>query len=320
MCSGDVDKYSGAAQWQLDCLLQEEFDLWYSEIMLIVNHFFRQFFREGQVALVALLLGILGLTVGLSVVSRSLSDLKQASTVDIGTKALAAADAGAEYGLYKLNQNGSAAINCATSLPNLVTTGSPPPLAKLASLQISSVTDEICYDNAAAGVDIGRLQDDVFQVNFDPTAPPGKIDVLWNNSPSVEISALYSDYSVKRYAYGVSGTNNFSAGVNNPSCYNWCGASRIANANCVGASSPIAGTNGAANLSLLRIKPIGGNSDLQVCLQSGSAIPAQSYTVTAIATTTNNTVKKVKITRDISGTMPAAFDNVIFSSGSISKP
>ena len=49
--------------------------------------------RRGQATLLVLLLGILGLTIGLSSVSRSVQDVKQSNQVTSGTKALAGAEA-----------------------------------------------------------------------------------------------------------------------------------------------------------------------------------------------------------------------------------
>ncbi|MBI3887452.1 LamG domain-containing protein [Candidatus Microgenomates bacterium] len=58
--------------------------------------------RSGQITVIVLLLSLMGLTIGLSQISRSLSDLKQVSYVDSGTKAYAAAETGMQYALNQL--------------------------------------------------------------------------------------------------------------------------------------------------------------------------------------------------------------------------
>ncbi len=98
------------------------------------------FFRKGQVTILALLIGLMGLTIGLSMASRSLSDFHQVTIVDQGTKALAAAEAGLQYALNQLNYN-NASQNCTPSSVASLPTNVVSSLAN-----ISGVNYNICFN------------------------------------------------------------------------------------------------------------------------------------------------------------------------------
>src|SRR3989344_266117 len=278
--------------------------------------------RTGQVTILALILGVLGLTVGLSVASRSLSDLRQASFTDFGTKALGAAEAGAEYGLNQVSQPGFSLAACQNTVLYDVNAGSN--TFDFSAIGMSKVEIDICPDTSGYYLETGVPKDGVSQVDFSGAgALPSKVDVVWGGAPSIEVTALHSDYTVKRYAYNANGagsTNNFTQAQNaGPGCGNNLVGGNCPNPGglpyCVGPSNLTAIVGN--NILLLRVKPIGGSADVQVC-GIGANVPSQFYTVSATATTTNQTVRKVQVRRG-GAVLPAEFDNVLYSGGSIVK-
>lgn len=286
-----------------------------------MNDLFLKSPKKGQITLIALLLGILGLTVGLSVASRSLTDLKQASYVDFGTKALAAAEAGAEYGFNQLSLGN---INCGASpLPDLVLPNATGPLGPLRQLQIQTVTYEICPGVGYVREDVG--QDEVVEVDSTGFGAGGNFRVFWDGSAgkakAVEVVVIYStDYSINRYAFNSSGNaianSNFSASDTTLSFPAGCPSDTIFN-NQVPMGVIPSGKGGREAL-LVRVKPLGGPSTIQIC-GNGSGLSPQTYDVTATATTTNNTVRRVLVTKKNFGSLPGVFDNVIFSGGDLRK-
>ncbi len=269
--------------------------------------------KKGQVTLLAVILGVLGLTLGLSVASRSLSDLKQASTVDFGTKALAAAEAAAEYGLNQISL-GTVPNNCntPTNLLSLFPSGSG----------IKTLNYAVCLsDDTFARSDGVILKDDAFQVDFTGSSFTGGLTVSWKApAEAVQINALYSTggvYSISRYAFRndaatLTGSNfdSNTAKVNGGACdLTFTGAAF---------RSPTITVPAGSTLVLLRVTPIKGNSDILVC-PTGASIPPQYYKVVATAETTNGTKKKVSVRRNVSGNLPGVFDNVLFSGGNITK-
>lgn len=302
--------------------------------------------RRGQITLVALLLGVLGLTVGLSVVSRSLSDLKQASFVDFGTKALAAAEAGAEYGLNLASTSpGTSDCTVTNGVPvwhQIYPTNTDPNAQALTfspGLNLQTVGYLICTDVGGYAFSNQQInQDDVFQVVLNTGATgTNSVNIYWTAASGIEVAVLYppggshpNSYTVQRFTYGPStfngGTTNLSptANATTRSATGYCPIpSQFSGVNqLVQSGGAIPLTQGGVNATLMRVTPIiGGPAYIQVCPSSSgqNQIPGQFTTVIGMARTTNNTTKVISVRRDLNGYLPSIFDNVIFSGGSLTK-
>lgn len=297
------------------------------------------FYQKGQVTILALLIGLLGLTVGLSVASRSLSDLRQVTVVDQGTKALAAAEAGVQYALNQLNN--SVVPNCdpstSASVPNLTLSN------------ISGVKYNICSGTNSYGVYSVIPQDDVVQVNLAGQQPNVKsLSVVWKNSnASVEIIKVNLDnntgaISETRYLFNGTGTdanylakisgNNFAPSVpaSSNNCVRTSGSSLCADAtfnggSCAGSFGEIPYTGQPGQQSgdiYLRIKPLYGSTDVSVCVApsggSSGNLALAYYQITAIATSSGGVTRKIQTTQ-ASNYLPSIFDNVFYSGGSLLK-
>lgn len=270
--------------------------------------------KRGQVTVLALLLGLLGLTLGLSVASRSLSDLRQVSYVDSGTRAYAAAEAALQRAIYGYTQLGQAA-NCQTQ------TVTPVP----AGFTGGTLQYTICPSAQTFASQTSLAKDDVFQVTVPTGNPDGltAVDVLWNsNLASMEVISIDTSFNVRRSLIrGQSATqpSNSSQTATATSCN----------------TSPTCTTAGmtscAANItftnpSVLRVKPIIGSGgptsvNVVVCGRNASgatALSTQTITITATATSADGTVKRVQAIRT-PPQLPSVFDNVVFSSSGITK-
>ncbi len=269
--------------------------------------------KSGQMIVLVLLLGLLGLTVSMSVVSRTLSDIKQVSTVDAGTKGLAAAEAGLEFGLNKLYSGQT--LNCAapTAVPNTLT-------------GITNVTYWICGGTTDYSV-TSVSKDDVFQLDLNGVGSNTKtFSVVWKNpNASVEITKLDASYNISRFAYNgsnVTDSNGFSPGQPATGCVNsLCVPDGSFNGgNCTGIGE-IPHSMGAGDV-LLRVKALYADTDVAVCAQTAGNSPGslsvQTYIATASATTAGGAVRKI-MTSQVSAHLPAVFDNVFYSGGNISK-
>lgn len=266
------------------------------------------FFVRGQITVFVLLLGLLGLTIGMSAASRSLSDLKQATYTETGTKALAGAEAGMELALANLN-NGSLVPN-KTGCTSLVD-------AAIGLTGFSSVKYQACTDVTDYFSKIGLPVEDVFDLDIsgldylNPTTPVNGLRIHWNNtSGAVEVAYLDTINTVKRYAVNGTavpvGQGNFSTGV---SGNGGCGPTG-------GSYFDISPINTG---TLLRVKALLTTLDISVCPLNGVTILAQkvpSYRVVAIATTAGGTVKKLTSLKSSTG-LPSVFDNAFFSAGNI---
>lgn len=260
--------------------------------------------RKGQITILVLLLGLMGLTVALSSASRSLSDLKQVSYVDFGTKAFAAAEAGLQYGLNAFSGNPALADCTPHDITGLTING------------INTASGKFQYQICATGgnnFDAGIVgQDGVAELSLiGATPPPDMLRVHWNTGRSVEVVVIRYQagaYSLRRYGFnatGVGSGNGFSSATCGGDCY-----------------AEITGL--APQDQFVRIKSLYGSSRIWAeAFKTGGGggqtrLQAQNYTASAWAETTNGTKKKVQAIQN-PPTMPAIFDYVLFSNSSITK-
>jgi hypothetical protein len=264
--------------------------------------------RLGQITVLALLLGLLGLTVGMSAAGRTLSDLKQVTYVDAGTKALAAAEAGLQYALNVYSATGSVA-SCTS--PTDIPSGD----LNLASMRISRITYQICATGGSmfdSGVVVAR--DDATGFSLVGAVPTAKyLKVYWSPSASVEIAVMrrqMGGFTTTRYGYnafGVGAGNNFAAAA---SCGTECETPEIS-------LDP--------QDELVRIRPLYDSSRIRAeALKAGTGggrqvqLGMQTISATVSAVTTNNTVRKVTATKMPVG-LPSVFDFALFAPGGITK-
>lgn len=211
--------------------------------------------NSGQAAVFVLLVMLLGLTVGLSVMSRTLQDLKSTTTSDQSSRAFSAAEAGIE-----------------TALANL-TLGDGPPTV------INGVT--VNYNVAAtAGTYTATIpKDEVGQIEL---TSPAEVIVSWTNNAALELNfytynAGSETYGLTKYAlnpYGETIDNSFSASNPGPAGYK--------------STKTIPAV---ADSKLLRIKPIYNSTTIQVT----GVFPAQNYTITSTGSTTDGVTRSVRV-------------------------
>lgn len=283
--------------------------------------------KTGQVTLLVLLLGLLGLTVALSSVSRSLSDIHQASQTDSGSKALAAAEAMAEY-----------AIAQGTGLCEPTY---PAGLPVLSGIQTNAGGNQgmgysVCtLTRTYFDVD-GVSTNDVVSVDLQqiPNATPKTLNILWGGNSSIEVS--YIDRStppvLARYAaneLGSSKANKFSSATdpNDPTtgCFdaisNNCPTSSKYT-NCLSIDRPLGQPLNQGRLA--RIRTLYSSTDIRVCIASQAGpghamdLGAQSVNYVGIARALDGTTRRVQLAKTGSS-LPGIFDYSIYSEGDLSK-
>ncbi len=256
-----------------------------------------------------LLLSLMGLTIGLSTASRSLSDLKQVAYVDSGTKAFAACEAGLQYALSVLDT--SAVTDC-----NYHPTG-----LNLSSVNVSDLSYKVCTATANTVVISNIAKDDVAQISLGSINPNTKtFNFFWKGASSLEIIRLDKDNLVTRYAYNPSGsalTNSFSAGFAASDSSNCPAACAVSGYDYCSGDVPYVNLD-----KFLRIKSLYGATPVTVCaLTAGKSrvnMPTDYTTVEAKTTMVDGTVKRCQVVKT-PPTLPAIFDYAIFSRGAIVK-
>src|SRR5574340_490595 len=176
----------------------------------MVNH-------SGQITVLVLLLSMLALVGGMSVASRSLSDLRQVSYVDSGTRALAAAETGLQFAFADI-KNWPTDCNTAKTVP-VVLTGVKTQAQGGVSYNVCGVTKN--------SITVPNVQkDDILQIDFTAVNPNlNAFDISWRGGASLEIEVIDKDsggiYHLRRYGYnpyGQTRDNGFADGLPGSSC------------------------------------------------------------------------------------------------------
>lgn len=271
-------------------------------------------YESGQALLIILLVMTVGLTIGLSSVGRSSTDIKISTQMENSSRAFAAAEAGIEAAL-----KGEAAADC-TNPANYTLIGN----------------SKYCFSSAGAGggsrfsvsgIGIG----DTYTIwlvehNADGTLNPGtyynsnKINVCWGpkttggTPPSMEITLVYQQTNasgpikVFRGAYNppsVTRSNNFSL-VGTENCGLGFTYGQKFDYSSVSPFKPY----------VLRLRPFYGEANIGI-EADGSNLPTQGTNITSTGTS-GETTRKVMVTRTYPA-LPAIFDYILFSGGSLTK-
>lgn len=284
--------------------------------------------KKGQVTLLVLLLGMLGLTVALAAASRSLQDINQTSQTDQGTQALAGAEAALQYGVAHYDPS-LTYTNCSSATYS--STGTTFPGFS------SPVQYKICQTSVSNSAQYLALpKDEVFQVNIPSTLPGGitlagtdYFNVYWKNSSAVEVSVVYQaaggNLSLKRFAMNGFGftpptANNFATATNSCSvCGSMTGYSSCFNNSTIPA---IDTTNANAPAKLLRVRRLYASGDVGVCaVRSGTTemnLGIGNLVVYGLGTTKSGTTRRVQANLSTPA-LPAVFDYALFTEGFLNK-
>ena len=258
--------------------------------------------QKGQVLLVILLVMVVGLTIGLSLSTRSVTDIKISTQLEESSRAFAAAEAGIEAAL-----KGEAAPatpipigNAAYIFSTAPTGGTDQPLA-LGKIGIAD-TYTVWL---AAHTDTGEIDlTDAYGGN--------SIDVCWQKvegtiEPAMEISIIYqqgANYQIWRGAYDPSSRSNNFDGTDTIDCG---GGFTYGKTVSLPGGTPIA----------LRLRPFYAEASIGIAPQGGNNLPSQGLTITSTGTA-GETTRKVEVIESYPS-LPAIFDYVLFSGGGISK-
>jgi len=281
--------------------------------------------QNGQMIIILLLVMVVGLTIGLSMVSRSLTDIKISQQAEQSQRAFSAAEAGLEYGLSQ----GLAQI-AGGDIPQTIITPGVSYSGKV------SRTGKQGYElKGLAAIE----QDDVAQINLDPLdldtgeTLATSINIFWgeigtNQVPNPACSALPNpvvasleltfitqsgtSYGINKYAYnacsGLNATNNFSS----PSQYGLPTPTLPSTATAYYAK--IDSLDIPDDVKILRIRPLYNNASIKI-EPNGGVFPNQSYKLT-VKGEASGKVRAIEWFQPIKPALPAIFDYVLFSGSS----
>ena len=264
--------------------------------------------ESGQVVILIMLVMLIGLTIGLSLVSRSLQDLRQTSVSDFRNRAFTVSESAVEESLRQGLGNLASAGGCATvgGTWNGTTCTS-------ANSTLNGVNYNYAVSAGASGAYVTKTnvaKDDVVQVDL--MGSTGNLRICWDNTASIIVSIVYNSggYQIEKWAYnpsfgGPAGNGFATATTSTCSIGSFTGAGTISQQEITLPSGSL----------LARIRPLYNSAKIGV---SATNLPSQSYRAVGTATLGNVTAK-TEVTQS-KPYLPAIFDYVIFSNtGSITK-
>ncbi|MCR4324115.1 MAG: hypothetical protein NUV69_00300 [Candidatus Curtissbacteria bacterium] len=264
--------------------------------------------QSGQILILVLLVVVVALSVGLSVASRNITNLRTSTQTEQSQRAFAAAEGGVEHVLANLSD------------PSITTPGLQVPVGDLTAkvdVKASSVYESVIEEGT------------VGQVNL--TGYSGPVTVEW----------------IKRSDESESGgTDTPKASLelifvcDNPTCFGSAGSGSASQQRFAYQAEPKTGQSGFTNcdntsteflcknpgtiqveasddVRILRLRPFWRKATVKVT--GGNSFPIQTYEVVSTATTELGLTRKVRATRTALPQLPAALDYVLFSESDIVK-
>lgn len=262
--------------------------------------------NSGQVVLLLVLLTVVGLTIGLSLISRTVTDIRITSQIEQSNRAFSAAEAGIETALK------SSAVE-PTGTVNL-----PGASADFQTKSIGGTTSVYYFPYTNAGKTqtlwlIAHNSDGTLNLS-DPAPYPldSSFEVCWkinsSNIPAMIMTLLYqdgSDYKISKQAFDPipsrSGFNGADAiGGYCDGSYNY----RVVITATTTFSVPVTG-----KLIAMRLQPV--YSDTSIAINPSSSLPVQGKQIVSMGQTETGVVRKVEVAQGYFA-LPEIFNYTLF--------
>jgi len=263
--------------------------------------------KKGQILLITLLVLTVAITVALSLIGRSTTDIGITGQVEESSRAFSAAEAGIEEALQ--TQVGTGATPIQTQTGVTFTT-------EVVNVGGSSVYEfPVAIQQGDAGTvwltnhnDDGTLSETEHYCKG--VAGACTIDVCWKHAdpvPALEIAVYYKDgtYKIQRGAYDPDsarrGSNLFSSVTSDVS---GCGKESDVYKETIilPVTSPL----------MLRIRPYYSDTTIYIEPASGRTLPSQGIEVTSVGKTDNGVTRKIVVKRQYE-TPASVFDFTVYS-------
>jgi hypothetical protein len=276
-------------------------------------------FQQGQIVLILVLITVVGLTIGLSLVSRTITDVRISSQIEQSNRAFSAAEAGVESALKGAvigGPTGTVSLANASAKYNVTALGGGSnvfnfPLTETYNVQTLWL---IAHKND------GTVDESASYPPSTNNYPPNlSFDVCWGSgtsNPAVIISLYYKDgsnYKVAKGAYdgdpsSRTPANNFYSADTGGS---YCGGN-YKYRKTLTPSSDLGVSNPAAKLIMLRIQPIYDNTQIAIAPATGESFPIQGKIITSIGQTNTGLARKIQVNQSYQ-VLPSLLDFTVFS-------
>ena len=262
--------------------------------------------KNGQILVLVLLVVVVALSIGLSVASRNITNLRISTQTEQSQRAFSAAEGGVEDVLSRLSTIASQpAVASSGGYTDEVQVGE---LKANVTVRAANVYEALISEGTVAQIDLAG-----------PPAATGNIQIEWAKTSdeaesaepaSIEVTIVSGinpgPYTQKRLALAGQGTGRVEEGFTGSNC-SLPGVFKCAKTITL-ESNPL----------FLRVRPFWNRTTVKVASVGGS-LPVQTYDVTSTATTELGVTRRVQVNRTALPQLPAAFDYVLFSESDIAK-
>ena len=271
--------------------------------------------RRGQILILVLLIVVVALAVGLSVAARNITNLRTSTQTEQSQRAFSAAEGGVEDVLSRLSS-----IATSTALSDGTETYNVPVGNLTASVTVksSNVYQSVIDTGSVGQINLqGATSGGILQLNWascdDPLeSPPATLAVTQYTQSGSTYTQVRQLFQGDPFA-GRSESGSFDASSGPVSCPTATGFRKSASVTIL------------PSAVLLRVRPFWVRATVKV---SGGGLQSQAYDITSTAkvipsgsdpSTTGGVTRTVKVQRTALPQLPAAFDYVLFSGGTITK-
>ena len=275
--------------------------------------------QSGQMLIILLLILVIGLATVLAIASRTVTDIRQATTSDECNRAYFAAEAGIQKALQSVSSGNftldfNSLNNSQTSVTKVNAGGSDPffaipnPIGKDDYVQFYLMSN---YQSlATAGVSPSILKTDTLNLYWDDTnSTPGA------SSPALEITVLQyngSAFNLSKMAFDTFASRGIfcSTGVTTPS-----GRADYKYKVAISLSSPACNNDAVTqNPVLMRVRLLYNTTPVKLALEKfgGGNLPQQGSVITSTGSTSSGVTRKLVVT-SLYPSLPSLFDYALFN-------
>ncbi len=274
--------------------------------------------QAGQIVLILVLVTVVGLTVGLSLVSRTVTDIRISSQIEQSNRAFTAAEAGVESALKGAVIGGptgkvSLSDYNVTANYNVSSIGGTNSTFNFPSTEINnSVTLWLANHNEDGSLDESATY-----------SPDSDLDICWgsaDSNPAVILTLFYKEGTEYKITKGAYDAGTISRGA----LSNYFLAASSIGGYCDGnfkykktikfssASPDGFGISSSSKLLALRIRPVYENTMLAVKPPTGTNLPIQGKIITSVGKTDTGIVRKMQVIQSYP-ILPAQLDYTLFT-------
>lgn len=269
---------------------------------------------RGQVVLILVLLTVVGLTIGLSLISRTITDVRISSQIEQSSRAFSAAEAGIETALSSniaVGPTGTVNLSGATANYAVKTVGDNTDTLLLPLTQEGDTQNVWLIEHE----DDDSLRETGYSYSENQT-----LEICWgsqsNTNPAMLITLFYKEngqYKIAKKVYDSENRDNNFEVADNLGGYcggDWPFRKLIVAATDTDSATDDYGIASSSRLLLMRLQPIYNETSMAV--KPSAKLPPQGRVITSIGQTNTNIVRKIQVNQSYP-VLPTLLDFSYFS-------